>query len=104
MAKTCIYILKCADDSYYTGKTPDLEKRFNEHQTGKYKGYTFKRRPVQLVFAQEFDSIVDAIKAERQIKGWSRAKKKALIRGDFELLHQLAECQNESHYRNFKIP
>lgn len=97
-----VYILRCADNSYYTGKTPTLQKRFEEHQSGKYKGYTFRRRPVQLVFSQEFNSIVDAIEAERQIKGWSRAKKEASIRGDFKLLHQLAECKNESHFSNYQ--
>lgn len=96
-----VYILKCSDNSYYTGKTPTLKKRYEEHQSGKYRGYTFGRRPVKLVFFQEFNSIMDAIEAERQIKGWSRSKKEALIRGDFELLHQLAECKNESHFSNY---
>jgi putative endonuclease len=96
-----VYILQCSDNSYYTGKTP-IQKRYEEHQNGKYKGYTFKRRPVRIVFAQEFDLITDAIKVERQIKGWSRAKKEALIRGDFKLLHRLAQCKNESHYSNYK--
>jgi putative endonuclease len=102
MKRASVYILKCLDNSYYTGKTHDLDKRLDEHQTGKYKGYTFKRRPVQLVFAKEFYSMVDAITAKRQIKGWSRAKKEALINGNFNLLHQLAECKNDSHYKNSK--
>ena len=64
-----VYILKCADRSYYTGKTPTLQKRYEEHQSGKYKGYTFRRRPVQLVFAQEFDSVIDAIRLKDRLKG-----------------------------------
>jgi len=76
-----VYILKCADNSYYTGKTQNLKKRIAEHQNGILRGYTFNRRPVRLVYSQEFGSYLEAIKADRQIKGWSRAKKEALIRG-----------------------
>jgi putative endonuclease len=100
MNQAWVYILKCADNSYYTGKTQDLQKRIAEHQTGVFKGYTFDRRPVKLVYSQDFNSYQDAIGAERQIKGWSRTKKEALIRGDFRLLHELAQCRNESHYKN----
>jgi putative endonuclease len=67
-----------------------LEKRVAEHNSGIYGGYTATRRPVVLVFSQWFDRIIDAIAAERQIKGWSRAKKEALIRGDFDQLKILA--------------
>ncbi len=86
-----VYILKCSDDSYYTGSTCDLDRRFYEHQEGLGQGaYTKSRRPVKLVFAEEFENIIDAATAEKQIKGWRRAKKEALIRGDFDLLIALA--------------
>jgi predicted GIY-YIG superfamily endonuclease len=99
MVKAWVYILKCADGSYYTGKTQNLECRIAQHQQGVIKGYTSARRTVKLVFVQEFPSIMDAIRAERQIKGWSRVKKEALIRGDFDHLHVLAECKNRTHCR-----
>ena len=86
-----IYILKCADGSYYTGITRrELEERVGEHNSGLIKGYTSSRLPVELVFAQEFSRGDHAIGRERQIKGWSRAKKEALIAGDFEALPGLA--------------
>ncbi|RLC45604.1 MAG: GIY-YIG nuclease family protein [Candidatus Cloacimonadota bacterium] len=92
MGKTYwVYILKCIDGSYYTGSTSNLEKRLSEHQQGAIPGYTHKRRPVKLVFSDYFEEVYDAISAERQIKGWTRAKKEALIRGDFELLKILAK-------------
>jgi putative endonuclease len=82
-----LYILRCADGSYYTGTTrTDLEIRVAQHQTGYFDGYTATRRPVVLVYSDHFDRIVDAIAAERQIKGWSRVKKEALIAGRFDLL------------------
>ena len=96
-----VYILKCSDGSYYTGSTSNLEKRISEHQNGLIKGYTSKRLPIELVFSEYFDDVYLAISAERQIKGWTRAKKKALINGDFELLKVLAECNNKTHYKNF---
>ncbi len=87
------YILRCADDSYYTGtsRSDDLETRISQHSQGTFDGYTAKRRPVTLVYSVHFDSIVDAIAYERQVKGWSRAKKEALIRGDFEALQRLSK-------------
>ena len=85
------YILRCADGSYYTGsRRGDLETRVNEHNGGRFDGHTAKRLPVTLALAIPFDSITDAITAERQIKGWSRSKKDALIRGDFDALSVLA--------------
>ena len=86
-----VYILRCADHSYYVGVTRgDLGDQVNQHNAGNFGGYTASRRPVVLVWQQEFQYITDAIAAERQIKGWSRAKKEAVIKGDFELLHALA--------------
>ncbi len=86
-----LYILCCSDGSYYIGTTRDsLERRINEHQAGTYDGYTAYRRPVKLVFQQSFERIEDAISAERQIKGWRRENKEALIRGDYPVLPLLA--------------
>jgi putative endonuclease len=86
-----VYMLRCADDSYYVGSATgnDLTKRISEHETGAYRGYTFTRRPVQLVWSEYFDRITDAIAAERQLKGWTRAKKEA-IRGDWSAIEVLA--------------
>lgn len=87
-----LYILRCADGAYYTGTTrADLEQRVAEHQFGKYPGFTEQRRPVVLVYSEYFEQIVDAIAAERKVKGWSRAKKEALMSGDFDGLKELAK-------------
>jgi putative endonuclease len=87
-----LYILLCADGSYYTGTARSgLEQRLAQHNAGTYGGYTAQRRPVTLVFSQWFERITDAIEAERQVKGWSRAKKEALIRGDFGQLPELSK-------------
>jgi len=92
----CVYIVKCRNGHYYTGSTRgSLERRVAEHNAGAYGGYTKSRRPVELVFSQEFDRITDAISAERQLKGWTRAKKEALIQGDMEALHRLARNRSE---------
>jgi tRNA/rRNA methyltransferase len=80
------YILRCADGSYYTGHTEDLENRVADHQHGKFPGYTHDRRPVELVWSQDFGTRIEALEAERKIKPWSRAKKEALIAGDWKLL------------------
>ena len=87
------YILRCADGSYYTGHTDDLEKRIAEHQYGALPCYTKERRPVQLVWSAEFPTRYEALEAERTIKGWSRAKKEALIRGDWAAVQRLAKRQ-----------
>ena len=87
-----LYILRCADGSYYTGTTPaELEQRIAELQAGHFGGFTATRRPVTLVFSEYFETIADAIAAERQIKGWSRAKKEALIAEDFQRITALAK-------------
>ena len=95
--KTWIYILKCADGSYYTGSTNNLPLRLAEHQAGEEGAYTHCRLPVELVYSQEFPSKHEAFLRERQVKGWSRAKKEALIRGDFEALVELSKSQSSSH-------
>jgi putative endonuclease len=89
------YILLCADKSYYTGHTEELEHRVAEHQFGRHCGYTRERRPVRLVWPQDFPTRYEAWSAERQIKGWSRAKKKALIEGDWLLLSLLARNRQQ---------
>jgi putative endonuclease len=86
-----LYILRCADGHHYVGTTVgSLEMRVAEHQAGTFGGYTAIRRPVVLVFEQHFDRLEDAAAAERQVKGWRRDKKEALIRGDFGMLPFLA--------------
>jgi putative endonuclease len=86
-----LYILLCADRSFYVGTTRvALEERIAEHDSGHFGGYTATRRPVRLVFAQYFETIADAIAAERRVKGWSRAKKEALIAGGWDRLSKLA--------------
>jgi predicted GIY-YIG superfamily endonuclease len=90
------YILRCSDDSYYVGHTDDVERRVAMHQDGSIGGYTSSRRPVGLVYSEVFDSRDDAFLRERQIKGWSRAKKDALIRGEWELLQRLSKRAHPS--------
>ena len=86
-----LYILRCSDASYYVGTTrSSLDQRLAEHQAGTFGGYTARRRPVELVFSEGFVRIEDAIAAERQVKGWRREKKEALIRGDFAALPALS--------------
>jgi putative endonuclease len=86
-----VYILRCSDGSYYVGSARlGLEQRIAEHNAGKYGGYTASRRPVTLVWSQHFANITDAIAVERQIKGWNRLKKEALMAGDYEVLKSLA--------------
>ena len=87
-----LYVVKCSDDSLYVGTTrTSLDVRIAEHNAGKFPGYTCSRRPVELIFSEWFDRITDAIAIERKIKGWSRAKKEALIRGDWGDIKQLAK-------------
>ncbi|RYY09545.1 MAG: GIY-YIG nuclease family protein, partial [Alphaproteobacteria bacterium] len=84
------YIVRCADDSYYTGHTDNLEARIGQHNHGDVDGYTHERRPVTLFWSQDFPTRLEALEAERQIKGWSRRKKEALARGDWSDLHEAA--------------
>ncbi|MBU0985042.1 MAG: GIY-YIG nuclease family protein [candidate division Zixibacteria bacterium] len=89
-----VYILRCADGSYYTGSTSNLEGRLSLHNAGRIGGYTQTRRPVRLVYSQWFAEIADAVSAERRIKGWTRRKKEALIAGDYELLVLLSKSRS----------
>ncbi|MCO4292078.1 GIY-YIG nuclease family protein [Solitalea sp. MAHUQ-68] len=94
-----VYILLCSDGSYYTGVTNDVDNRLLEHNEGGDKrSYTFSRRPVQLVFWEVFQTPMAAIEFEKQVKGWSRKKKEAIINGRWEDLKGLSECKNSSHY------
>ena len=94
IVKAWLYILKCADGSYYTGSTNHLTLRLAQHQVGEGSIYTRSRLPVELVYTQEFPSEHEAFLRERQVKGWSRAKKEALIRGDFEALVSLSQSRS----------
>ena len=89
-----IYILKCSDNSYYTGSTFDLEKRLAEHQEGIGGDYTKRRRPVRVVYYEEFSIRDEAFQRERQIKGWNRKKKEALIREDWEEITRLSKSKS----------
>ena len=98
--KYYVYIIKCFDDSYYTGITNNLDLRFQQHQSGYNKDcYTYKRRPLLLEFYQEFNDVLQAIYFEKKIKGWTRVKKQALINGDYDMLQILSECRNATHYK-----
>ena len=92
MKQYFVYILLCSDNSYYTGVTNDLERRLYEHQNGTDpKSYTFKRRPLKMVFSEIFNDVNQAIAFEKQVKGWRRAKKEAIINGDWHLLPELSK-------------
>ena len=95
-----MYILLCADDTYYTGSTKNLELRLEQHQNGEGANYTSKRLPVKLLYWEEYNRIDTAFYREKQVQGWSRKKKESLIRGEIEDLHLLAECVNSSHFKN----
>ncbi|WP_022882923.1 GIY-YIG nuclease family protein [Gryllotalpicola ginsengisoli] len=83
-----VYMLRCADGSYYVGSTRDLDQRMAQHWSGKGAKYTSTRLPVELVWAEEYDSVADAYAMEKKIQGWSRAKREALIRGDWDGVHR----------------
>ena len=103
MKQYYVYILECADKSYYTGITNDINRRLLEHQNGINKDcYTYNKRPVELVFHTEFNDVNQAIAFEKQVKGWSRKKKEAIINDKWDDLKKLAECQNESNSNNYK--
>ena len=96
MEEFYVYILRGSDGSYYTGHTDSIERRVAAHQRGEILGYTYGRRPVHLVFAEECGSRANAFARERQIKGWSRAKKEALIRRDWNALPRLAKAHGST--------
>ena len=89
-----VYILRCADGSYYTGHTDNLEMRIGQHQAGECPGYTVTRRPLELVWSQDCPTREEALLAERQIKGWGRKKKEAMMRGDWAEVSRLAQSKS----------
>ncbi|WP_242152679.1 TrmH family RNA methyltransferase [Sphingomonas sp. BAUL-RG-20F-R05-02] len=90
-----VYILRCADGSYYTGHTDDLERRVGQHQSGEFEGYTLSRLPVELLWSQDFPSRVEALEAEQRVKPWARARQEALTAADLEALRIVAMPQSQ---------
>ena len=102
MKKYYVYILKCSDNSYYTGITNDIERRLNEYNFGLSKeSYTYNKRPLELVLCTDFNDVNQAILFEKQVKGWSRKKKDAIINDRWEDLKKFSECLNKTNYKNF---
>jgi putative endonuclease len=100
-----VYILRCSDESYYVGITNDVELRVAQHNSGRSEiSYTHSRLPVELMYVEPFENYDQAIAREKQIKRWSRAKKEALIKQNWEQLSKLAECKNETSHFNFRKP
>jgi putative endonuclease len=99
-----VNILECSDGSYYTGSTDDLNKRLWQHEQGvESTSYTCSRRPIKLVWAsEETQYYYDALRWERQIKGWSRAKKQALIRGEFDAVHEIVKAERKKREQHKK--
>ncbi len=98
-----VYILKCADNSYYTGSTDNLELRVAQHQAGEGGDYTSARLPVMLVYAREFQTHDEAFRWERQIKGWSRKQKEAIINGNYEALIELSRTRSGVDTRKKRV-
>jgi predicted GIY-YIG superfamily endonuclease len=98
--KGYMYILECNDGSYYTGSTNNLELRLLQHQNGEGANHTKKRLPVKLLYFEEFQRVDEAFYREKQVQGWSRKKKEALINNTTEKLNKLSECINKSHFKN----
>ncbi|MFD1293447.1 GIY-YIG nuclease family protein [Lutibacter holmesii] len=98
MKKGFVYILECSDGTFYTGSTIDLKIRLTQHQNGIGANYTARRLPVKLIYFEEFTSISQAFHKEKQIQGWNRKKKLALINNNLEDLSRFAKCNNETHY------
>jgi predicted GIY-YIG superfamily endonuclease len=90
-----VYMLQCADGRFYTGHTDNLERRMAEHMYGGFCAFTSQRRPVKLVWQEQFSTRIEALEAERRIGRWSRAKKAALIRSDWRALSTLARPPSE---------
>ena len=97
-----MYILECSDGSYYTGSTNDIDLRIAQHEAGEGANYTKNRLPVKLIYCEEYDWIDDAYYREKQVQGWSRKKKDALINERFSDLTELSGCTNRTHFKFFK--
>jgi putative endonuclease len=99
------YILECSGGYYYVGSTKNLEARIRQHFLGRGANFTRKNPPLRLAYLEWFPRIAQAFYREKQLQGWSREKKMAIINNQTELLPELAECQNSTHYLNrFKAP
>jgi putative endonuclease len=98
-----MYILRCANGQYYTGSTRNLHRRLIQHYNGEGSNFTRKHLPVALLYYEEYDRIDKAFYREKQVQGWSRKKKEALMSGDFAGLHDLSICRNESHFKRFTL-
>ncbi|HCI03552.1 TPA: hypothetical protein DE059_01360 [Candidatus Peribacteria bacterium] len=100
-----VYMVRCSDGSLYTGITNSVKRRLYQHNEGRNPNcYTYSRRPVELVYAAHFDYVLDAISWEKKVKRWSRKKKEALIKRDWDKIEELAKCKNVSeNFRPIKI-
>jgi putative endonuclease len=98
-----MYILRCSNNTYYTGSKVNLDKRLAEHNSKLGANYTKKWHPVKLVYYEEFQRIDEAFNREKQIQGWGHQKKEALINSNPELIHELAMCNNDSYHENNKL-
>jgi putative endonuclease len=96
--KGYMYILLCSNGKFYTGSTNNLEKRIQQHQNGEGSNFTKKFLPVELLYFEEFQRVDQAFYREKQVQGWCRKKKEALINGEYDNLHELAVCKNASNY------
>ena len=96
-----VYIIKCSDNTYYTGMTNNINRRWQEHCYGQENknAYTYKRKPLELVFYETFNDVEQAFKYERKLKKWSKAKKEALIQKNWDKLKTLSECRNDTHFK-----
>ena len=99
-----MYILKCADGSYYVGSTQNLDLRLAQHQSGKGSRYTSGRLPVELVYGEEYDRVADAYAREKHVQNWGRAKREALINGEVAALPPLAKKKFEKKQNNKNTP
>ncbi len=97
-----VYIIECSDGLLYTGMTNNIARRLQEHNAGINPfSFTYKRRPVELLFHQDFNDVFQAYHFEARIKKWSAKKKRALAGDDFDLIKILAECQNATHSKYY---
>ena len=99
MDRGYLYILLCHDNTYYVGSTTDAEARIAMHHAGEGGDYTARRRPLHVAYVEEFPTLHEAFLAERQVKGWWRAKKEALIRRDFDALPELSRNRQQERVR-----
>ncbi len=99
-----MYILICNDGSYYTGSTIDINRRLNQHQLGQGANHTKKRLPVELIYYEEYSRVSTAFYREKQVQGWSRRKKEALIRGEYEKLPELSRAYRDVDFDKLSQP